>query len=92
MLDKILLEICQINPGFTEHQLREGFGKNQESGVYKIPYFGDMMLGWIACGIKKSILIFNTSENVIHDPIAVVDPNHYHFTLDIEDETPIVVN
>ena len=91
MLNRILLEICQINPGFTENQLREGFEKVQQSGVYEVPYFGDMMLGGIACGIKKRILIFNTHENVVHDPIAVVDPRHYDFTLDITDETPIVV-
>ena len=53
MLERILLEICQINPGLTEDQLREGFKKIQASGVYEIPYFGDMMLGGIACGIKK---------------------------------------
>ena len=91
MLESILLGICQWNPGYTENQLREGFAKLQEAGVYEIDYFGDMMMGGIACGTKKRILIFNTSDNLIHDPISVVDPNHYDFRIETVDETPIVV-
>ena len=49
------------------------------------------MLGGIACGIRKRILIFNTHENLLHDPISVVDPNHYDASIEADDETPVVV-
>ena len=50
-----------------------------------------MMLAGIACGIRKRILIFNTHEHLLHDPISVVDPNHYDARITDYDETPIVV-
>ena len=49
------------------------------------------MIGGIACGIKKRILIFNTSENLLHDPISVVDPKQFDWRIDIDDMTPVVV-
>ena len=49
------------------------------------------MIAGIACGIKKKILIFNTSENLLHDPISVVDPNYFDVSIEINDSTPVVV-
>ena len=74
MMERILIEICPWNLGYTEQQVRDGLAKLQESGIYEIDFFGDMMMGGIACGIRKRILIFNTSKNLLHDPISVVDP------------------
>ena len=89
--ERLILKIRQWNPGFTDQQLREGFKRVKESGVYEVDFFGDIFLGGIACGIQKRILIFNTSDNIIHDPIAVTDPTHYDSRIIIQDETPIVV-
>ena len=91
MMERIILRICPWNLGYTEHQLREGFDKLKMTGVYEIDFFGDMMLGGIACGIRKRILIFNTSDNLLHDPISVVDPQHYDIRIKVDNETPIVV-
>ena len=91
MMNRILMGICLWNPGYTEQQIREGFAKLQESGIYEIDFFGDMMIGGIACGIRKRILIFNTSENLVHDPISVIDPTHYDGRIKIDNETPVVV-
>ena len=49
------------------------------------------MIVGIACGIQKRILIFNTSENLLHDPIYVVDPNYFDVMIEIDDSTPVVV-
>ena len=49
------------------------------------------MIAGIACGIKKRILIFNTSENLQHDPISVVDPTFFDVRIEINDSTPVVV-
>ena len=42
----------------------------------------------LECGIKKRILIFNTSNNLVHDPIAVADPEHFEWRINVDDETP----
>ena len=86
MLDRIICKICPWNPGFTEKQLRDGFEKVKQSGVYEVDYFGDMMLGGIACGIGKRILVFNTGNNLVHDVIAVADPKHFDWRINIDDE------
>ena len=91
MMKRILMGTCPWNLGYTDQQVREGFAKLQESGIYEIDFFGDMMMGGIACGIRKRILIFNTSENLLHDPISVVDPQHYDARIKIDNETPVVV-
>ena len=41
--------------------------------------------------IKKKILIFNTNENLVHNPISVIDPTHCDSRIRIENENPIVV-
>ena len=91
MMEKLLSGSCPWNPGYTRQEIREGFKKIQESGVYEIDYFGDMMIAGIACGIQKRILIFNTSENLLHDPLSVVDPKFFDVRIDIKDITPVVV-
>ena len=92
MMNKIIDKTNPWNPGLTKLQLTQGFTELMESGVYERPFFGDMMMAGIACGIKKRILIFNTNEGIIetgHDPISVIDPVHYGGI--IEDEVPVIV-
>ena len=91
MMERLITGICPWNPGYSLQQIREGFAKIKESGVYEIDFFGDMMIVGIACGIKKRILIFNTNENLVHDPISVIDPTQYDARIRIENETPVVV-
>ena len=89
MMNKIIYESNNWNPGLTEEELRQGFAELMESGIYERPFFGDMMMAGIACGIRKRILIFNTNEHTTHDPISVVDPAHYGGRID--SEIPVVV-
>ena len=90
MMNKIMDEANNDwNPGLTNAQLKEGFEEVMESGVYERPFFGDMMIAGIACGMKKRILIFNTNEKTTHDPISVVDPSHYGGMIDTD--IPVVV-
>ena len=91
MMERLITCMCFWNPGYSIEQLREGFGKIKESGIYDIDFFGDMMIVGIACGIKKKILIFNTNENLVHDPISIVDPTQYDPTIKIDNETPVLV-
>ena len=91
MMNRMINEMCPWNPGYTENQIRFGFEQLKESGIYEIDFFGDMMIAGIACGIKKRILIFNTSENLQHDPISVVDPTFFDVRIEINDSTPVVV-
>ena len=91
MMERIILGICPWNPSYTDEQIRAGFEKLMESGIYEIDFFGDMMIAGIACGIKKRILIFNISENLQHDPISVVDPNHFDVRIEVDNTTPVVV-
>ena len=89
MMNKIIDGRNQWNQGLTEAQLREGFTELMESGVYERPFFGDMMMAGIACGIKKRILIFNTNENTTHDPVSVIDPEDHGGNVD--SDIPVVV-
>ena len=91
MKDRIIDGVCPWNLSFTENQIREGFEQLKDSGVYEVDFFGDMMIGGISCAIKKNILIFNTSENLLHDPISVVDPQHYDVRIKLDNENPVVV-
>ena len=43
----------------------------------------------IACGIKKSILLFITSEIFFHDPVSVIDPIQYDAMYYIDNDTNI---
>ena len=62
---------------YSLHEWEEGWKGMMESGVYERDLFGDLMLFGIACGIKKMILIFNTSLDSPHDPIYVCDPRRF---------------
>ena len=90
MMNKIMDEAnYDWNPGLTNAQLTEGFEEVTEPGVYERPFFGDMMIAGIACGIRKRILIFNTNERTTHDPISVIDPTDYGGTKD--SDIPVVL-
>ena len=92
LMNKILDRKIPWNPGMTSQEITDGFQEIMVSGVYERNYFGDMMIPGIACGVKKRILIFNTSLNITttgHDPISVVDPRDYGS--DINSEIPVVL-
>ena len=89
MMNKLIYELNDWNPGLTDAELRQGFSELMESGIYERPFFGDMMMAGIACGIRKRILIFNTNEKTTHDPISVVDPANYGGKID--SNIPVVV-
>ena len=92
MMNQILDRKNPWNPGLTREQIKQGFQKLMETGVYEVSFFGDMMMAGIACGIRNRILIFNTNENIPttgHDPVSVVDPTHYGGKID--NKIPVVV-
>ena len=92
MMNRTLDASSHWNPGLTKKEITKGFQDMMISGVYERPFFGDMMMAGIACGIRRRILIFNTNINIIktgHDPIAVVDPND--FGGQVIDDYPVVV-
>ena len=47
------------------------------------------MLPGIACGVRKFLLIFNTSIDSPHDPVYVVDPRK--FGIEPSTNTPVVL-
>ena len=89
MMNKILDKQNSWNPGLTQAQIRYGFEELMQSGVYERPFFGDMIMAGIACGMRKKILVFNTNENTTHDPISVIDPSDYGGSSN--SEIPLVV-
>ena len=92
MMNRTLDASSNWNPGLTRQEIVDGFQEMMISGVYERPFFGDMMMAGIACGIGRRILIFNTNTDIVrtgHDPIAVVDPTN--FGGQISNEIPAVV-
>ena len=92
MMNRTLDASSHWNPGLTRQEIVTGFHEMTTSGIYERPFFGDMMMAGIACGIGRRILIFNTNTDIVrtgHDPIAVVDPNDYGGQ--IVDDIPAVV-
>ena len=89
LMNKVLDKRIPWNPGLTRQEIQAGFQEIMEPGVYERSFFGDMMMVGIACGVKKRILIFNTNENTIHDPVSAVDPRDYGS--DIDSEIPVIV-
>ena len=89
LMNKVLDKRIPWNPGLTRQEIQAGFQEIMESGVYERSFFGDMMMAGIACGVKKRILIFNTNENTIHDPVSVVDPRDYGSYVD--SKIPVVI-
>ena len=62
---------------YSPRQWEDGWNEMMESGVYERGFFGDLMIFGIACGVRKIILIFNTSLDSPHDPIYVCDPRKF---------------
>ena len=67
----------------------DGLADMMVSGVYERGIFGDLMLLGIACGVRKFILIFNTSLEAPHDPIYVCDPRK--FGVEPDSQIPVVL-
>ena len=74
---------------YSKQEWEKGWTDMMESEVYERGIFGDLMLLGIACGLKKVILIFNTSLESPHDPIYVCDPREFGVLPD--SEIPIVL-
>ena len=74
---------------YTLNEWEDGWADMMKSGVYERGIFGDLMILAIACGIRKYILIFNTSLETPHDPIYVCDP--VRFGVQPDSEIPIVL-
>ena len=51
MMNRTLDRTSSWNPGYTAGQIFNGFNMMMESGVYAEPFFGDMMMPGIACGL-----------------------------------------
>jgi hypothetical protein len=73
----------------SPQQWLEGWKQMLIPGTYERGIFGDLMLPGIACGVRKILLIFNTSTDSPHDPIYVVNPSQFNVLADTE--TPIVL-
>ena len=73
----------------SQQQWLAGWQQMLVPGTYERGIFGDLMLPGIACGIKKTLLIFNTNLQSPHDPIYVVDPRK--FSVEADNEIPIVL-
>ena len=74
---------------YPEKEWEEGWNELLESGIYERGVFGDLMLFGIACGLRKRLLIFNTSLSSPHDPIYVCDPSK--FGIDVDSEIPVIL-
>ena len=66
------------------HNWYKGWKEMSMPGVYERGIFGDLILPGIACGIKKILLIFNTSLKSPHDPIYVIDPSNFNVSPDTQ--------
>ena len=74
---------------YSQVEWEAGWNEMMVSGVYERGIFGDLMLLAIACGLRKTLLIFNTSLDTPHDPIYVCDPTL--FGIDPDTEIPVVM-
>ena len=77
-----------VGAGYTEEEKRENWERLKHSGVYDIPFFGDLVINGIAKGCHKNILIFNTSKEAA-DPIYVVQANEFGGNAD--SDIPVVL-
>ena len=76
-----------INSPFNTVGMQEwykGWKEMATPGIYERGIFGDLILPGIACGIKKILLIFNTSLRSPHDPIYVINPSDFNVNPDTE--------
>ena len=74
---------------YSRKEWLDGWSQMLSSGVYERDIFGDLMLPGIACGVRKFLLIFNTSIDSPHDPVYVVDPRK--FGIEPSTNTPVVL-
>ena len=74
---------------YSKTEWEAGWTEMLEPGVYERGLFGDLMMFAIACGLRKILLIFNTSLNSPHDPIYVCDPRKFGIIPDTD--IPIVM-
>ena len=77
-----------IGAGFSPEEKKENWDRLKESGVYEIPFFGDLIMNGIAKGCHKNILIFNTSIQA-QDPIYVIEAKEFGGFVD--SEIPVVL-
>ena len=78
-----------FNPGYSRSDWSNGWNRVKQPRVYEVEYFGDFVVPAVACGLKKTILVFNTSLRTPKTPVEVITPSIYnvHPTTDI----PIVL-
>jgi hypothetical protein len=74
---------------YSDKEWEAGWQEMMKSGVYERGIFGDLMLLGISCGLKKILLIFNTSLDSPHDPIYVCDPRKFGIIPDTD--IPVVL-
>ena len=74
---------------YSDKEWEAGWKEMLDSGVYERGIFGDLMLLGISCGLRKFLLIFNTSLDSPHDPIYVCDPRKFGVIPDTE--VPVVL-
>ena len=74
---------------YSVTEWEDGWADMMVSGVYEREIFGDLMWLGIACGVRKFILIFNTSLEAPHDPIYVCDPRK--FGVEPDSQIPVVL-
>ena len=74
---------------YSEKEWEAGWQEMMKSEIYERGIFGDLMLFGIACGLKKVLLIFNTSLETPHDPVYVCDPRR--FQVEPDSEIPVVL-
>ena len=69
---------------YSNKEWLEGWNEMAVPGTYERGIFGDLMVPGIACGVRKYLLIFNTSLNTPDDPIYVVNPVSFNVPPDTE--------
>ena len=73
----------------TPQKWLEDWKQMQEPGAYERGIYGDLMIPGIACGVRKTLLIFNTHPDTPHNPIYIVNPSE--FNVNPDSEIPIVL-
>ena len=78
-----------LNPGYSFDEWHMGWERVKESRIYEVDYFGDFILPAVACGLRKTILIFNTNVQQPRSPIDVINPTTYNVSPD--SQVPVVL-
>ena len=74
---------------YSNKEWLEGWNEMAVPGTYERGIFGDLMVPGIACGVRKYLLIFNTSIDTPDDPIYVVNP--LNFNVQPDSEVPVML-